>query len=60
MNPAEDYILQQAEPYLEPMTTANRKMMRSLRYGSLEEINDAILTEILQDAYTLRDKKFYK
>ena len=42
------------------MTTANRKMMKSMRYKSLEEINDKILIEILQNAYEIRDKKFWK
>ena len=42
------------------MTTANRKMMKSLRYKSLEEINDKILIEILQEAYKIRDKNFWK
>jgi len=45
---------------LEHFTTAGRKMMRSLRYENLEEIDDAILGEVLQDAYRVRDKKFWK
>lgn len=44
---------------LEYMTTAGRKMMKSLRYKYLEEINDQILIEILQNAYNIRDKKFW-
>lgn len=46
--------------HLEHMTTAGRKIMRSLRYRSLEEIDDTILTEVLQDAYQVRDKRFWK
>ena len=46
--------------HLEQMTVAGRKMMRSLRYTSLEEIDDAILIEVLQDAFSVKDKKFYK
>jgi len=46
--------------HVEHMTTAGRKMMKSLRYTSLEEINDQILIEILQNAYEIRDKKFWK
>lgn len=42
------------------MTTAGRKTIKSLRYRSLEEINDKILIEVLQEAFELRDKKFYK
>lgn len=46
--------------HLEHMSTENRKVMKSLRYKSLEEINDTILVEVLQEAYSVRNKKFYK
>jgi len=46
--------------YTEHLTTAGRKVMKSLRYQSLEEIQGEILVEILKDAYSVRDKKFYK
>ena len=46
--------------HVELMVKADRKVMRSLRYTSLEEINDTVLREVLQDAYQVRDKKFYK
>lgn len=46
--------------HLELMTTVGRKMMRSMRYTSLAEINDTVLMEVLKDAYDVRDKKFYK
>lgn len=42
------------------LTTAGRKTIKSLRYKSLEEINDKILIEVLQEAFEVRDKKFYK
>ncbi len=42
------------------LTTKGRKIMKSLRYTSFEEINDQILIEVLQDAYSVRDKKFWK
>ena len=45
---------------LEHMISAGRKMIKSMRYKSLEEINDKILFEILQNAYEIRDKKFWK
>ena len=45
---------------LEYLTTAKRKTMKSLRYKNLEEIDETILIEILNDAYTVKDKKFYK
>jgi hypothetical protein len=43
---------------IDHLTTANRKMMKSLRYTSLNEINDKILIEILQEAFRIKDKKF--
>ena len=45
---------------LECMTTTGRKMMKSLRYETLEAIDDTILIEVLHDAYAVRDQKFYK
>lgn len=45
--------------HLEHMTTAGRKIMRSLRYKSLEEIDDQLLVEVLKDAYSVKDKKFW-
>lgn len=34
--------------------------MKSLRYKSLDDVNDKILIEILQNVYQIRDKKFWK
>jgi len=45
---------------LESLTTANRKVMKSLRYNSLEAIDEQVLIEILKDAYSVKDKKFWK
>ena len=42
------------------MTTSNRKMMKSLRYRNLKEIDDKILVEILKEAYSVKDEKFWK
>ncbi len=66
LNQAKDYVdlgfwnAAHLTKNLEFMTVADRKMMKSLRYRALEEINDKILIEILEDAYSVRDKKFYK
>jgi hypothetical protein len=46
--------------HLEHMTTAGRKIMRTLRYTSLEEIDHTILVEVLKDAYSVKDIKFWK
>ncbi len=45
--------------HLEHMTTAGRKVMKSLRYFDIEDINETILIEVLQNAYEVKDKKFY-
>lgn len=46
--------------HLSHLITEKRKVIKSLRYKSLEEIDNAILVELLQDAYVVRGKKFYK
>lgn len=46
--------------FQEHMTTDGRKMMKSLRYKSLEAINDDVLMAIVKEAYEMRDKKFWK
>ena len=45
--------------HLELLCTEGRKMMKSLRYKSLEEIENEVLIAILKDAYGVKDKKFY-
>lgn len=45
---------------LEYMVSEKRKILRSLRYKNPEEINVTVLTEVLQEAYSFREKKFYK
>ncbi|WP_222984836.1 DUF1801 domain-containing protein [Flagellimonas meishanensis] len=46
--------------YIEIMVTEKRKVVKSLRFASLEEIDDSILTEVLQEVYSHREKGFYK
>ncbi len=46
--------------HLEEMVSEKRKVVRSLRYASLEEIDDKVLTEVLEDAYSVRKNGFYK
>ncbi len=66
LNQAKDYIdvgfwnAAHLNVHLEHMTTAGRKVMRSLRYKTLEEIDNTILVEVLQNAYEMRDKGFWK
>ncbi|MFD0796767.1 DUF1801 domain-containing protein [Maribacter chungangensis] len=45
--------------HADKMTTKGRKMIKSLRYTCLEEIDETVLKEILLDAYAVRDKKFW-
>lgn len=65
LNHAKDYIdlgfwnAAHLSVHLDKMETAGRKMMRSLRYRSLAEVDLNILEEILQDAYRVKDKKFW-
>ncbi len=46
--------------HLEQMNTEGRKMMKSLRYQSLEDIDTTVLKEVLEDAYSVKDRKFWK
>lgn len=46
--------------HLQLMVTTGRKVMRSLRYSHLEEIDDTVLREVLEDAFSVRHEKFYK
>lgn len=45
--------------FTEFLVTDKRKRMKSLRYKSLEDINDLIVMEMLKQAYHFRDFKFY-
>ncbi|MCF6348507.1 MAG: hypothetical protein L3J20_09445 [Flavobacteriaceae bacterium] len=42
------------------MCTKGRKMMKSLRYKKLEDIDEKILIDVLQDAYSVKDQKIWK
>lgn len=46
--------------HLEHMTTAGRKIMKSLRYRSPSDIDEGILVDVLQDAYSVKGKGFWK
>ncbi len=66
LNQSKDYVdlgfwnASSLTKHVELMVTEKRKIMKSLRYKSLEEINNTILIEVLQDAYSVRNEKFYK
>ena len=42
------------------LNSEGRKHMKSLRYKTLEDIDQQILNEVLLEAYSLRDRKYYK
>lgn len=46
--------------HLDKMVTEKRKVVKSLRYTTLEEIEDNILIAVLQDAYSVRNDGSYK
>lgn len=45
--------------YDDHLVSENRKVVKSLRYFSLEEINDDILVDILKEAEKQKGKSFY-
>ena len=42
------------------LISENRKHMKSLRYFTVEDIDELVLIETLEEAYSYRDKKYYK
>jgi hypothetical protein len=46
--------------HLDEMVSEKRKVVRSLRYTSLEGIDDRILKDVLKEAYRVRKNGFYK
>ena len=66
LNQAKDYVdlgfwhANHLRVHLDKMTTKGRKMMKSLRYTALDEIDNKVLTAVLQDANSVREKGFWK
>ena len=46
--------------YAAYLVTENRKIVKSLRYKTLEDVNDTVLIEILKEVDRLKEKGFYK
>lgn len=44
----------------EHLVSKGRKHMKSLRYFSMDAIDDTVLVDVLRDAYSVRDLKYYK
>ena len=45
--------------HIELMVKEKRKVVKSLRYETLEEINDEVLIAVINEAYSLDKKGFY-
>jgi hypothetical protein len=46
--------------HTEILVSEGRKHMKSLRYKTLEEIDQQILIEVLLEAHSVSDRKYYK
>lgn len=46
--------------YNEHLVTDGRKVVKSLRYFKLEEVQEKVLLSILEEAYSSKEKGFYK
>ncbi|MGK0413721.1 MAG: hypothetical protein ACJA1B_001929 [Polaribacter sp.] len=46
--------------YNEYLISENRKVVKSLRYYGLEDVNQEVLISVLKEAHQLKDKSFYK
>jgi hypothetical protein len=46
--------------YNEFLVTDNRKVVKSLRYTSVDDINEKILLSVLEEAFSKKDSGFYK
>ncbi len=46
--------------YNELLVTENRKVVKSLRYKTINDINEEVLLTVLEEAYQLKGKGFYK
>ncbi|QTE22242.1 DUF1801 domain-containing protein [Polaribacter cellanae] len=44
----------------ELLITENRKVIKSLRYFKVEDVNEEVLLSVLEEAHQLKDKGFYK
>ena len=66
MNQAKDYVdlgfwrSAYLTKHLDVLVSENRSVIKSLRYYSLEDIDETILQEVLEEAYSYKDEKFYK
>lgn len=45
--------------HLDKMVVEKRKVVKSLRYSTLEDIDNDVLVEVLLEAYSVKAKKFW-
>lgn len=45
--------------HLDHFITQGRKVVKSLRYRSIQDIDEQILIDVLKDAYSKRDQRFW-
>ncbi len=45
--------------HTDSLISEGRKHMKSLRYFKPEDVNEEILMDVLQEAYAVRDRKYY-
>jgi hypothetical protein len=67
LNQSKDYVdvgiwhsAHLSEKWNEYLVVEKRKVVKSLRYKSLKDINDAIFISIMKELGTLKDEGFYK
>ncbi len=46
--------------HLNVLVSEKRKVVRSLRYTSLEDVDNKVLMDVLKDAFSVRNNGFYK
>ncbi|MFT5238793.1 MAG: hypothetical protein ACI840_001628 [Ulvibacter sp.] len=42
------------------LVSKGRKHMKSLRYFKSEDVDESILADVLNEAYSVRERKYYK
>ena len=66
LNQSRDYVdvgfwnATHLKKHQELMVTEGRKVTKSLRYKTLEEINDKVLIDVLKEAESVKHYKFFK
>lgn len=54
------WVSSHLEKYNEFLVSDNRKVVKSLRYFSINDIDEVILLSVLEEAFSQKEKGFYK